>query len=173
MGYLKDFLLPFIPACSLWSSGRASRIPLLFKAKGMEARCRVFSVVSPHLWNRLPQDLRAAFSVCGFHMSLKITWLLGKEMLLKNPLHFYVALYIFLKKYADLHFQHCFFIGKTVLIVLLYILTFLFMALDFFLMIQKSNKKPKMDNIPLVVFKEIFSFQNDLIMSFSQDLWEL
>lgn len=43
----------------------------------MAARCTVFSIVAPHLWNEVLENLRIALSLCGFWWGFKTFISLG------------------------------------------------------------------------------------------------
>jgi hypothetical protein len=67
--YLSEMLLPYEPSRSLRSSG--SRLLIIPKVRTKTHGEASFSYYGPHLWNRLPEDLRAAENVHVFKSRLK------------------------------------------------------------------------------------------------------
>ncbi|XP_078241606.1 uncharacterized protein LOC140704410 [Pogona vitticeps] len=71
-GYLKDRLLPYVPARPLRSGQEALlKVPSLKEVKGMACRNRAFSVVAPQLWNTLPREIRLAPTLLAFRRQAK------------------------------------------------------------------------------------------------------
>ncbi|KAF7239347.1 Membrane metallo-endopeptidase-like 1 [Varanus komodoensis] len=72
-GYLKERLLPYVPAHTLRSGADALlQEPSLKEIRRVTTRRRAFSVVAPQLWNSLPREVRLAPSLYSFWHQAKI-----------------------------------------------------------------------------------------------------
>ena len=71
-GYLKERLLPYVPAQTLRSSSEVLlREPLPKEVGQVATRRRAFSAVAPRLWNELPKEVHLAPTLYSFRRQVK------------------------------------------------------------------------------------------------------
>ena len=77
-GYLKERLLPYVPAHTLRSSsGILLHEPLPKEVRQVATRRRAFSAVAPRLGNELPKELRLAPTLDSFRCQVKTFFILS------------------------------------------------------------------------------------------------